>query len=130
MHLNTASSGKKVLRNVNFLAFHIEVILDLYRIHFDAVRVFFCLRLDFLFKSASTLFGENSQIPIRTRPGITIQENLFLNGPTIQETYSQMGLLSRQTYSQMGLLSRNVTPTRACTRVSGPTLENRTKIRI
>ena len=93
--------------------------------------VFFLSETDFLFKSASTPCEENSHIPIRTRPGITIQENLFLNGPTIQETYSQMGLLSRQTYSQMGLLSRqtysqmgllsrNVTPTWACTRVSGP----------
>jgi len=133
----TTNSNKKVLWNAKFLAFHIVVILDLCRIPFDAVSFFFLSETDFLFKSASTPCEENSHIPIRTRPGITIQENLFLNGPTIQETYSQMGLLSRQTYSQMGLLSRqtysqmgllsrNVTPTRACTRVSGPTLENRT----
>jgi len=71
--------------------------------------------------------NKNSQIPIRKRPGITIQENLFSNGPTIQETYSQMGLLSRNCYSHS---------TRACTRVSRPDydipkdLENWTKIRI
>ena len=105
MHFDVCSS-KKVLRNAKFLTFHIEVILDPCRIPFDAVIVFLS-ETDFLFKSASTPFGENSQIPIRPRPGINIQENLFSNGPTIQETYSQMGLLSR-----------NVTPTR----VSGPTM--------
>jgi len=112
----------KVLWNADFLAFHIVVILDLHRVPFNAVIVFLSEN-DYLFKSASTPCEENSQIPIRKRPGITIQENLFSNGPTIQETYSQMGLLSRKTYSKTGLLSRNVTPIRACT------LENRTKIR-
>ena len=112
----------KVLWNADFLASHIDVILGLYRVPFNAVIVFLSEN-DYLFKSASTPCEENSQIPIRKRPGITIQENLFSNGPTIQETYSQMGLLSRKTYSKTGLLSRNVTPIRACT------LENRTKIR-
>jgi hypothetical protein len=60
------------------------VILDLYRIPFDAVIAFLC-ETDFLFKSASTPCGENSQIAIQKRPGITIQENLFPNGPSIQE---------------------------------------------
>ena len=56
----------------------------------NAVIVFLS-ETDFLFKSASTPCGENSQIAIRKRPGITIQENLFPNGPSIQENLFSNG---------------------------------------
>ena len=68
----------------------------------NAVIVFLS-ETDFLFKSASTPCGENSQIAIRKRPGITIQENLFPNGPSIQENLFSNGPSIQKCYSHTGM---------------------------